>query len=318
MSQSKVSWGLVNEIRSFLFLYVILRTGMNIVHIILAVLVFSMSLNTKAESCIRVEVQGAGQPLILIPGLMSDGSVWQQSEKYLAKNYQVHTVSIAGFAKTKACADADNILSQVKSELLSYIEHHKLQKSVLMGHSLGAFLSYSLVIENETLFSAVIAVDGLPYIAPIFTKTSATTPTDMRQQADYIKNIYQQATAQQMADMTKQTIAIQATSIENQQAVIAMAKVSDQNTVASALHFLLLNDLREPLKKVKTPLLLIAAQGAFTNEASRRFATALYQQQIENVPNAHLITNTDARHFIMWDDNEWLMAATDLFLQGVL
>ncbi|MBA6363502.1 alpha/beta hydrolase [Colwellia sp. BRX8-8] len=291
---------------------------MNIVHIILTVLVISISLNTKAESCISVEVHGEGQPIILIPGLMSNGEVWQKSEEYLAKNYQVHTVSIAGFATTAPCPSADNIIPAVKSELLSYIQKHQLQKSVLIGHSLGAFLSYSLAIKNEALFSAIIAVDGLPYIAPIFTKTAATIPKDMQRQADYIRSMYQQATTQQMADMTKQTIAIQATSIENQQAVIAMAKVSDQKTVASALHFLLLNDLREPLKQVKTPLLLIAAQGAFTDEESRRFATVLYQQQIENVPNAHLITNIDARHFIMWDDNKWLMAQTDIFLQGVL
>ena len=75
-----------------------------------------------------------------------------KSEKYLAKNYQVHTVSIAGFANTAPCSSADNIMPQVKTELLSYIKDNKLQKSILMGHSLGAFLSYSLAIDNEKLF----------------------------------------------------------------------------------------------------------------------------------------------------------------------
>jgi len=278
----------------------------------------AMSVVSKAESCIHVEVHGKGKPLILIPGLMSDGSVWQKSERYLSKNYQVHTVSIAGFAKTAPCTAADNILPQVKSELLSYINHQKLEKPILMGHSLGAFLSYSLAIDNDDLFTAIVAVDGLPYVAPIFTRSSATEPKDMKQQAQFMKNMYQEATAQQMADMTKQSIAIQVKSTEDQQAIIAMAKMSDQKTVASALHYLLLNDLREPLKYVKTPLLLIAAQGAFQNEKARQFATSLYQQQIESVPNAHIITNTNARHFIMWDDNSWLMATTDSFLQGVL
>jgi len=284
----------------------------------LAVTVFSMSLSTQAESCINVKVQGKGQPLILIPGLMSDGSVWKESEKHLAKNYQVHTVSIAGFANTAACSSAENILPKVKSELLSYIKQHKLQKSVLIGHSLGAFLSYSLAIDNEQLFSAIVAVDGLPYVAPIFTRSAATQPKDMKQQAEYIKNIYLQATHQQVADMTKQGINIQATSMESQQAVIEMARNSDQKTVASALHFLMTTDLREPLKQVKTPLLLIAAQGAFTNENDRLNASALYQQQISHVTNAKLLVNSQVRHFIMWDDNEWLMTETNAFLQGVL
>ena len=291
---------------------------MNIIHLLIPLLVFSMSIDTNAESCINVKVQGKGQPIILIPGLMSDGSVWQESEKYLAKNYQVHTVNIAGFANTAACSSADNILPQVKFELISYIKQHKLQRSILIGHSLGAFLSYSLAIDHEKLFSAIVAVDGLPYVAPIFTRSSTTQPKDMKRQADYIKNIYQHATHQQVADMTKQSITLQATSKEDQQAVIDMAKKSDQKTVASALHFLLTTDLREPLKQVKIPLLLIAAQGAFTNEQDRVNASALYQQQIVDVANAKLMVNSAVRHFIMWDDNKWLMTETNLFLQGVL
>ncbi len=285
---------------------------------LVTMMILMLSFAIHAENCINVEVHGQGKPIILIPGLMSDGRVWQKTAHNLAKNYQVHTISIAGFANTAPCAAADNIMPQVKSELLSYIKTNGLQKTILIGHSLGAFLSFSLAIDNEALFSAIVAVDGLPYIAPIFTNTSSTTVSDMQQQANYIRNMYQQATAEQMANMTKKTIAIQATSVKDQEVIIAMAKASDQKTVASALHFLLVNDLREPLKKVQTPLLLIAAQGAFQNEQSRKFATFLYQQQIDNVPNAHLITNTNARHFIMWDDARWLMAETALFLKGVL
>jgi len=282
------------------------------------VMMLLMSLTTKAENCINVSVQGSGKAIILLPGLMSDGTVWQETEHYLAKNYQVHTVSIAGFASEAPCLAADNILPQVKEDLFRYIERNKLQKPILMGHSLGAFLSYSLAIEHENLFSAIIAVDGLPYVAPIFTRTSATKPKDMQQQAQFIRNMYQQASVQQMADMAKRSVNIQATSTDNQQAVINMAKVSDQATVASALHYLLVNDLRVPLEKIKTPILLIAAQGGFLDEKSRQFATSLYQQQIENVQNAKLITNANVRHFIMWDDNSWLMAETDDFLKGVL
>jgi len=291
---------------------------MNLIHAFIVVFVFSISLTTKAENCIKVKVHGEGQPLILIPGLMSDGSVWQESERYLAKNYQVHTISIAGFANTAPCSFASNILPQVKAELISYIKQNKLQKSILIGHSLGAFLSYSLVIDNEQLFSAIIGVDGLPFVAPIFTRTAATQAQDMIKQANYIKNMYQHATHQQVADITKQGINLQATSMADQQVVINMAKKSDQETVASALHFLLTTDLREPLKQVKTPLLLIAAQGAFTNENDRSKASALYQQQIANVANAKLRVNSESRHFIMWDDNNWLMNETELFLQGVL
>ncbi len=290
---------------------------MNIVSVLLTVALV-ISLNVKAESCIDVKVQGKGKPVILIPGLMSDGSVWSESYKYLAKSHEVHTVSIAGFGRTAACSFASNIIPQVKSELLDYVKFKQLNQPVLIGHSLGAFLSYSLAIEDSELFSAIIAVDGLPYVAPIFTRTAATTTKDMQQQADYIRKVYQGATSQQVADMTKQSISVQATSKQNQQKVIAMAKSSDQHTVASALHYLLTTDLREPLKKVNTPILLIAAQGAFVDEEGRQAASSLYQQQIENVVNAKLIVNSDVRHFIMWDDNDWLMKQADSFLQEVL
>ena len=46
----------------------------------------------------KVSVEGKGKPIILIPGLMSDGRIWRGIREHLVLQYQVHTLSFAGFA----------------------------------------------------------------------------------------------------------------------------------------------------------------------------------------------------------------------------
>jgi hypothetical protein len=105
---------------------------------------------------------------------------------------------------------------------------------------------------------------------------------------------------------------------QGKQVVSIPALMSDGRVWQKIEPYLLLNDLRASLKKVKIPLLLIGSQGGLQDEQSSQFATSLYQQAIESVTNAHFIANTNVRNFIMWDDEEWLMAETDLLLKRVL
>ena len=88
------------------------------------------------------QVSGSGKPVILIPGLMSDGRVWGKLANVLSKTYQVHIINIAGFANTPAIGNPS--LTAVKQQLLAYINTHKLHKPAVIGHSLGGFMSFWL------------------------------------------------------------------------------------------------------------------------------------------------------------------------------
>lgn len=260
----------------------------------------------------NVEVVGQGKPVILIPGLMSDSRIWQQTVTELKNDYQLHLISVAGFAGTPAISGA--LLPQVQTELLAYIQQHKLQKPAIVGHSLGAFIAFSLASTAPEHIGTVVAVDGLPYIAPIFTRDSNTQVIDMQAQAEQLKRYYQALTGEQLKAGAAQGIQIQAREQSSQQTILAMAAASDGAAVGQALYELLTTDLRPQVHAITAKVWLLGASGALP-AAQQAQATALYQQQISTIANATLLFNTNSHHFMMLDEPAWFIAQLRLALQ---
>jgi N-formylmaleamate deformylase len=260
--------------------------------------------SSNAAESFTVEVMGIGKPVIMIPGLMSGAAVWRPTAQALADQYQLHLISIAGFAGTAAIAG--DLLPTVKQELLQYIAQQQLAKPAIVGHSLGAFMAFNLASSAPDKIGTVIAVDGLPYLAPVFSRDSSTTVAQVTPQAEYFRTMYQGMSAEQLANMTTQGVQSQATSAAHQQQIIAMAAASDARSVGQAVYELLTTDLRAQVHSIKSKVLLIGAGGAMTNDTDRAAAVALYQQQISSVANATLEFNHDSRHFIMLDQPDWL------------
>jgi len=248
--------------------------------------------------------QVTAAPVILIPGLMSDGSVWQSTVEELRKNHQVHVIHIAGFAGKSAIVGP--LLPVVKTDLLAYIREQKLNKPVVIGHSLGGYMAFALATAAPELIGPIVAVDGLPYLAPVFTRDAKTQVADMQQQAIQLQRMYQQFNAEQFRATIAQGLYIQASAGKNADHVLAMAMKSDRNAVGQAVYELLTSDLRPDLAKLRQPVLLLGAGGALPAESMRPAVLNLYQQQLAAAPKATLEFNWQSRHFIMLDDPQWM------------
>lgn len=266
----------------------------------------------EAAPSFQVEVIGEGKPVLLIPGLMSDSRIWQHTAAALKQDYQLHLISVAGFAGTPAIAG--ELLPRLKQDLLQYIATQQLQRPAIVGHSLGAFLAFSLASSAPEQIGTVVAVDGLPYIAPIFSRNPATQVADMQQQALQIKEYYQQLNSEQLKAGAAQGIFIQARAPEHQQLVLEMAAASDSNSVGQAMYELLTTDLRPEVAVITSKVWLLGASGALP-AAQQQQAAALYQQQIAGIANATLLMNTTSRHFMMLDEQEWFISTLRQALQ---
>jgi pimeloyl-ACP methyl ester carboxylesterase len=264
-----------------------------------------------------VEVIGKGRPVILIPGLMSSPAVWQSTVDALKADHQLHLIHIAGFAGKAARAikqPEDSLLQSVQQQLLAYIKAKQLHQPVVIGHSLGGFLAFALASQAPQSIGPIISVDGLPFLAPVFTRNPATTAAQMQTQAAQIRAQYGGMTQAQLSQATAQGLFIQATSPAAQQQVLAMAEQSDPAAVGQAMAELLTTDLRLQVGNIRQQVLLLGASGALPPQAQAG-VKALYQQQLEKLPAAQLDINPQARHFIMLDDPTWLNQKIRSFLQ---
>jgi pimeloyl-ACP methyl ester carboxylesterase len=252
------------------------------------------------------------QQIILIPGLMSDGRVWTDIANELAEVTKVHVVSLAGFAGTKKVEHQS--LFKVKQQLFQYIEQQKLINPTIIGHSLGGFMAFWMATTNSEAIGSIISIDGLPFIGPVFTRSNESTIESLKSQADYIKQFYAQMTTEQLVTQTKYGIASQVSNENGKRAILDMAATSDPKTVGDAIYTLMKTDLRQSLGHINNPTLLIGAAGGFTNEDDKSAAKLLYQQQLANLDGAKLVMNNNSRHFIMFDQPDWLSKQIFQFL----
>lgn len=277
---------------------------------VLAALLISVCAHAgESYSSFNVSVQGEGHDIVLIPGLMSDGRVWEATSKVLSEQNRVHIISISGFGRTPT--KGSNSIKGVEKELTQYIA--TLDKPTVVGHSIGGFLAMSIAINAPDSLSGVVSVDGLPFIGPIFTRNPNTKVSDISAQAKYIKGHYAKLSKKQLASEVARGIYIQATSPSNQNLVIEMSSLSHAKTVGKMMHGVMTTDLRPQLSKVKAKVLMLGASGAMPNELGKDQVESLYKQQFESLPSAQVKMNRNARHFIMLDDLDWLLQnITDL------
>ncbi|GAB3750221.1 alpha/beta fold hydrolase [Spirosoma pomorum] len=87
----------------------------------------------------QVTVTGKGQPVLLLPGYSCSGTVWNETVAHLQDRYECHVLTLPGYAGVAPIKQP--VLQTVRDEIIRYIRDKRLDKPVLIGHSLGAFMS---------------------------------------------------------------------------------------------------------------------------------------------------------------------------------
>ena len=103
---------------------------------------------------------------------------------------------------------------------------------------------------------------------------------------------------EQFEQMQKSTIAGLVADTLDQKKVISWTMQSDRKTFAGLFCDFLNTDLREKLKSIQCPALILL-ENPFT-----RLKPAI-EEQYKNLKDAQLQYSSKALHFIMFDDKEW-------------
>ena len=111
---------------------------------LIALATLATSTLASATSSFDVEVTGSGDPIIFIPGLSCDGSVWSESVERYSPTHQCHVLSIKGFGANNNGSIDSAFLETVKADLATYIQEAGLTQPTIVGHSLGGFVALDL------------------------------------------------------------------------------------------------------------------------------------------------------------------------------
>ena len=259
---------------------------------------------------LRVEVVGQGRPVLMIPGLNSAASTWTETCAALQPGVQCHIVQLPGFAGAPAVA-TDNFLAGMRDRLLAYLDERKLDKPVVMGHSLGGVLALQMAAEQPGRIERLVIVDSLPFLAGL----RGMSPEAARGAAAAMRQQMLAATSAQWEAGARQGAMGMSRNPANGERVVAWSLASDRTTSAQAMSELWGDDLRPLLPKITTPTLVLGAWAAFEPMGSTLESTQrIFETQYAGLKGANVVMSQRGYHFLMWDDADWLVGEVKGFL----
>lgn len=274
---------------------------------------FFIGFNASAsDAIIQVEKRGQGEAMILIHGMACSSEVWEEVAAYYEDRYELHLVNIAGFGNNQSL-EAPHVLKAVRDEIVDYIRTEGLENPVMMGHSMGGFISLWIAAEYPGLLGKIISVDGLPYF-PVMAMPGITAET-----AGPLVEMMQNSMKNPDPEMAKASqemmIASMIATEEKRAAVVAMGLNSNSSVIAQAMGEMYTTDLREEVHTIDAPVLALGSWYAY-----RAYGTTLesarkgYEAQFNSIPGARVEMAQKAYHFIFYDEPEWFFTMVDSFL----
>jgi pimeloyl-ACP methyl ester carboxylesterase len=257
----------------------------------------------SAKPAFTAAVSGKGRAIVLIPGLGCPASVWNETAAHLAKSYEVHALSLAGFAGAEPIDRP--VPSAVKDEVIAYIKDKKLVKPVIVGHSMGGFVALWIAESAPSLIGAVISVDAGPNLGG--------GDPDMLPYAIKQRDNYKAMTAKTFEATIRERFSPMFTDPAKpaHQAILAAVAKSNQIAYADALYEISTVDLRPDVRKITAPALLLLANSGTPREDK------LVKWISDQMKPAKLleVVVLPTRHFIMHDDFAGFSKALDEFLR---
>ena len=287
------------------------------IYIICSTIVFLILLiisqTAEAQTYFKVDIAGKGKPMILIHGLYCSAEVWKETVDHYKDKYECHVLTLAGFGGN-APALKDNFLEAVKDDLIDYVKNKKLSKPVIIGHSMGGFISLWAAASAPDLFGKVISVDGPAFLAALQMPTA--TSESAKGMATQIKNGMANQTPEQVLTNQKAYLPTMIASKERIDQVAAIAVKGDVKTQAEVMYELFTVDLREVIANINAPVLMLGAWIAYKEYgATHDSVLKAYESQLAKVKNAKVEITDTAKHFIFYDDSVWFFEKTDAFLK---
>lgn len=267
----------------------------------LLVFVFSMVsiwFSSQAQEAFQVKVVGKGDPILLFPGFACTGEIFDETVKALSINNECHVFTFAGFGAVPSIEMP--WLPKIKDQVVAYVKTKKLNKPVIIGHSLGGTLGLWLAATDQSLFRKVIAVDALPCYGVVMMPNYDVST--IVYESPYSKQMLQLDTVS-FRKQVQQQVGFMMLNKYKQVKVVDMMLQADRKTYVYGYIDLLKLDLRNDIAGIQIPVVVLAA----TNP-SKAMVEKTYNEQYAKLGNKVIYYADKAAHFVMYDQPEWYIS----------
>lgn len=251
----------------------------------------------------EVKITGKGhQSILFIPGFASSGEVWNETKSQYEKNFTCYTLTMAGFAGIQPQPNSN--FENWEKGIVNYIHENKIDNPILIGHSMGGGLALAIAADYPDLVKKIVVVDALPCLQAV------SNPAFHASENPDCTQLITQMTSLTDAQFNQiQTLSIPrlVADTSKQKLIISWSLHSDRNTFAKMYCDFTNTDLRQKIKNITCPSLILL-------EESFKTIKPAIEEQYKNLHTADLQYSTKGLHFIMYDDKDWYYNQLQKFL----
>lgn len=276
--------------------------------LIIAFLFSALCLNVFAQTKsypFEVLKTGKGkQSIIFIPGFASSGEVWNDTKTGFEKDFTCYTLTMSGFAGVKAQPNPS--FENWKNEIAAYIKDNKIEKPIVIGHSMGGGLALAIAADYPELIGKIVVVDALPCLAALSDPSFKS-----KENNDCSATVKQMMgmNETQFYDMQKQMMPRLLQDQSKLETVVSWSVKSNRNTFGQMYCDFYNTDLRAKISQIKCPSLVLL-ESYFIN------LKPAIDEQYKNLKTADFKYANKGLHFIMYDDKDWYLAQLNNFLKS--
>lgn len=284
----------------------------------LLLFLFATCTALAAQKPFAVQVSGnpKGLPMILIPGLSSSGAVYDDTlAKYCGDakaKYLCHTLTLAGFAGVPALPDGP-LLPGVRDALVEYIQANKLDKPIIIGHSLGGHMALWIASMHPELTGKLIIVDSMPHLGGLM----FPDPANLNKQAEGMKMMIVNQSKEQYGAYIKSSGMLRSLVTPDAQLarVTEWSMTSSPVAVGNAMYDLYTTDLREEVAKITAKTIVLCSWIGYKDFNTKASTMAIFEKQYAKLKDVKFVMSDTAKHFIMLDEPAWYLDQIDSFLK---
>lgn len=134
----------------------------------LVVLVYGglgLSSIVTTEGIVHYEMDGRGQPVVLLHGWINSWAVWRETMIYLAdqRRFKVYALDFWGFGESAKQKTPPFKISSYVSMVDQFMDQMGIQSAPVIGHSMGGTVALTLALQHASRVSKV-AVVGSPIV----------------------------------------------------------------------------------------------------------------------------------------------------------
>lgn len=278
----------------------------------------SLGVAQRARS-FDARVSGSGRPIVFIPGLASSGETWDSAVARYRDRFQCHVLTLAGFAGVPPIDRP--LIASAEADLAEYIRANRLERPIVIGHSLGGVVALALAARHPDLAGPLVIVDALPFTAGSRFQADTAADAEPAIAKTHARLANMTTAAYESYVRSGEATKYMVTSPTDLATIQRWSMASDPRTVADALAEFYRLDLRQEIGRIQAPALVLGTWAGIHDEVAqygvelrRELFVRIFEHQFARLSQLHFALSDTARHFIMFDDPDWFFRQLDAFL----